>query len=54
VGSIQLPVQWVLGSSIMGVKQPEHEAGPSPPSSAKVKNEWSYTSTPHTCSWRGT
>jgi hypothetical protein len=28
------------------VKQPGHEADHSPPSSAKVKNMWSYTSTP--------
>jgi hypothetical protein len=27
-----------------GVKHPVREAGASPPSSAKVKNEWSYTS----------
>ena len=25
-----------------------HEVGPSPPPSAKIKNEWSYTSFPHT------
>jgi hypothetical protein len=29
-----------------GVKRLEHEADHSPPSSSKVKNEWSYTSTP--------
>jgi hypothetical protein len=28
------------------IKQPEHEAYHSPPSSAVVKNAWSYTSTP--------
>jgi len=32
-----------------GVKQPGHELDHPPPSSAKVKNEWSYTSTPTTC-----
>jgi len=31
---------------VPGVKQPEREADHSPPSSAKVKNDWSYTSTP--------
>jgi hypothetical protein len=29
------------------IKQPGHAAGHSPPSTAKVNNEWSYTSTPH-------
>jgi hypothetical protein len=29
-----------------GIKQPRHEADHSPPSGAKVKNVWSYTSTP--------
>jgi hypothetical protein len=32
-----------------GVKRPGHEANHSSPSSAKVKNEWSYTSTPSVC-----
>jgi hypothetical protein len=30
----------------LGVKRPGHEADHSPQSSAKVKNAWSYTSTP--------
>jgi hypothetical protein len=30
----------------LGVKQPGREADHSPPSSAEIKNEWSYTSTP--------
>jgi len=30
----------------MGVKQPGHEADHSPPSCARVKKAWSYTSTP--------
>jgi len=29
----------------VGVKQPGHEAGPTPPSNAEVKNALSYTST---------
>ena len=33
----------------MGVKWTEYEAGHSPPSSAKVKNEWSCTSTSAVC-----
>jgi hypothetical protein len=32
--------------SLPAVKQPGCEVNNSPPSSAKVKNEWSYTSTP--------
>jgi hypothetical protein len=35
-----------------GVKRPGREAHRSPPSSAEV-NSRSYTSTPHTSSWRG-
>jgi hypothetical protein len=34
------------------VELPAHETNRSPPSSAKVKNEWSYTSTDATSSWR--
>jgi len=40
-----LPFNGYQGSSL-GVKQTGHEVGPSPPSSAEVKNECSYTSTP--------
>jgi hypothetical protein len=46
LGFTQPPIQWVPGALSPGVKRPEREAGNSPPSSAKVKNEWSYTSTP--------
>jgi hypothetical protein len=46
LGSIQPPMQWVPGALSMGVKRPEREADHSPPSSAEVKNTWSYTSTP--------
>jgi hypothetical protein len=38
-------IQWVLESSFPGLQQPRCEAGHSRPSSAKVKNEWSYNST---------
>jgi hypothetical protein len=34
-----------------GVKLPEREADHSPPSSAEVKNVWSYTPHPYTYSW---
>jgi hypothetical protein len=42
----QPPIQWVLGALSLGVKRPGSEADYSPPSSAEVKNAWSYTSTP--------
>jgi len=63
----QPPIQRVQGAPpTPGVKQPGREADHSPPSSAEVKNVWSYTSTPpihqgvvlnqarDTFSWHGT
>jgi hypothetical protein len=41
------------GSSFPGIKLPGCEDDSSPPSSAEVKNAWSYASTPSTFSWRG-
>ena len=35
--------------SVPGLKQPEHEFDPSSPSTAEVKNEWSYASNPPIC-----
>jgi hypothetical protein len=49
VGLTQPPIQWVSRALPLGVKWPGHEADHSPPSSAKVKNAWSYTSTPPIC-----
>jgi hypothetical protein len=46
LGATQPPLQWVPGTLSLGVKWLGHEADHSPPSSAKVKNAWSYTSTP--------
>jgi hypothetical protein len=46
VGPTQPPTQWVPGALSLGVKRPGSEADHSPPSSAEVKNAWSYTSTP--------
>jgi hypothetical protein len=43
----QPPIQWVPGALSLGVKRPGRGADQSPPSSAKVKDTWSYTSTPH-------
>jgi hypothetical protein len=37
----------------VGVKRQGQEADHSPPSSAEVKNAWSYTSIPNTPLWRG-
>jgi hypothetical protein len=42
----QPPIQWVPGSLSLGVTRSGREAGHSLPSSAKVKNAWSYTSSP--------
>jgi hypothetical protein len=42
----QTPIQWVAQALSLGVKRPEGEADHSPPSSAVVKNAWSYTSNP--------
>jgi hypothetical protein len=46
LGPTQPPIQWVPGSPFLGVKQLVREADHSPPSSSKVKNAWSYNSTP--------
>jgi hypothetical protein len=42
----QPPIQCVPGALSLVVKRPEREADHSPPSSAEVKNAWSYISTP--------
>jgi hypothetical protein len=51
LGPTQPPIQWIPGVLSPGIKQlvPGHEADHSPPSSAKVKNVWCYTSTPPVC-----
>jgi len=43
------PIQWVPRAFSLGVKWPGHEADHTPPSSAGVKNAWSYTSLPPIC-----
>jgi hypothetical protein len=47
-GSGVHPVSYPMdtGGLSLGVKRPGREADHSPPSSAEVKNAWSYTSTP--------
>jgi hypothetical protein len=57
-GSGAHPASYPVGTrgSFAGVKRPVREADHSPPSSDLVprsKNDWSYTSTPNTPSWRG-
>jgi hypothetical protein len=42
----QLPIQRESGAPNPEIKRPGREADHSPPSSAEVKNAWSYTSTP--------
>jgi hypothetical protein len=46
VGPTQPPIQWVTGTLSLGIKRPGREADHLAPSSAEVKNAWSYTSTP--------
>jgi hypothetical protein len=46
LGPTQLPIKWVPGALSLGINRPGHEANHSLPSSAEVKNSWSYTSTP--------
>jgi hypothetical protein len=50
LGATQPPTQWVLGGLFpRGLMRLEREADHSPPSSAEVKNAWSYISTPPIC-----
>jgi hypothetical protein len=46
LGPTQPPIQWVLGALSLGVKWQEREADHLPPSTTKVKNAWSFNSTP--------
>jgi hypothetical protein len=46
LGHTQPPIQWVRGALFLGVKRSGREGDYSPPSSAEIKNAWSYTSTP--------
>jgi hypothetical protein len=43
---LEPPIHWVPGTLSLGLKCPRCEADYSAPSSAEVKNAWSYTSTP--------
>jgi len=46
VAPTQPPIQWVPASFSLELKWLGHEVDHSTPFSAKVKNVWSYTSTP--------
>jgi hypothetical protein len=46
LGPTQPPIRWVPEALSLGVKRRVREADHSPPSSAEVKNAWSYSSTP--------
>jgi hypothetical protein len=49
LGPTQPPIQSGPVALSLGLKWPGGEADHSPPSSAEVKNAWSYTSTPPIC-----
>ena len=51
IGVIKVSTPYILSSVlwVLGVKQPSHEADHSSPSSAKVKNEWSYNAASLIC-----
>ena len=49
LGPIHPLTQCVISALCTGIKQPRHNAGHSPPSNTKVKNELRYTSTPPIC-----
>jgi hypothetical protein len=46
VGPTQLPIQRVTWALSLEANRPGREADHSLPSSAEIKNAWSYTSTP--------
>jgi hypothetical protein len=48
LGYIQPLIQWVSEALSSGIKRPRREADHSPPTSAKIKNTWIYTSIPLT------
>jgi hypothetical protein len=45
LGPTQSPIQWLMGALSLGIKRLGREVDHSPPSSAEIKNEWSYTYT---------
>jgi hypothetical protein len=53
LGPTQPPIQWVPRALSLGIKRPKREADHSPPSSAEVRNAWSYNFTLNTPACRG-
>jgi hypothetical protein len=53
LGTILPPIQWIPVAHSLGVKQPGREPDHTPPTSAEVKNVWSYISAPPWPPWRG-
>jgi hypothetical protein len=54
LGPTQLHIRWIPGVLSPSINRPGREADRSSPSSAEIKNEWSYTSTsPSMYSWCG-
>jgi hypothetical protein len=51
LGSTKPPIRWPPGALFPAVRRPERVADHWPPRSAKVNNEWSYTSSPHVPLW---
>jgi len=45
LGPTQPPIQWVPRDFCRRIKRPDRQADHSPPSSAEIKNAWSYNST---------
>jgi hypothetical protein len=46
LGPTHPPIEWVTAALYVGLKRQGREANHPPPSSAEVKNKWSYTSIP--------
>jgi hypothetical protein len=46
LGPTQRPNEWIQAALSLGIKRPGRQADHSPPSSAEIKNAWSYTSVP--------
>jgi hypothetical protein len=52
-GTYPASIQWALGALSLGIKQKEHEAEHSPPSSLEVKNSGVIPPIPHMPSRHG-
>jgi hypothetical protein len=52
MGPTQTPITWVPPAPFQGLKRLGHDIEHSRPSTAGVKNKWSYTLPLYTPSWR--